>query len=386
MNLKKRINILLSMKQEGEYWDFKRQWYEEGKDGDLLHDIICMANNLSDNDGLIILGIDESMDFEIVGIQNDSNRKTTQNIVDFLKNKNFIGGIRPVVVVETVKFDQGDVDVIVVKNTTKTPYYLQKQYKGVFANQIYTRIQDTNTPKNSSADIDKVEYLWKKRFGLNLTPLGRLEKFIEDYQGWVNSSRGEQYKYYSLQPEYIIRYDDEDDFTAPDGYEYYLFSQSDYRPRFKNIRIYYHQTLLREMAGVSLDGGRYFSPCPEIGYFNIDNDDYDTIFYRYYIRNSFTYRLNDFFYKQEFTHDAKIAREKFLECILIFDEPFEKNLFEDFAKTNWVNRDNFKNKIHLPHIPKKLGDGYVENAYKKEYEDALILREMLTEFRTQRDE
>ena len=53
------ISQLINLKQEGRYWDFKRQWYSNNKKGDLLHDIICMANNLTDKDGLIIIGVDE---------------------------------------------------------------------------------------------------------------------------------------------------------------------------------------------------------------------------------------------------------------------------------------------------------------------------------------
>lgn len=48
------------MKQEGDHWDSKREWY--GNKTDLLHDIICMANNLSSQDGLIIIGVDEERD------------------------------------------------------------------------------------------------------------------------------------------------------------------------------------------------------------------------------------------------------------------------------------------------------------------------------------
>lgn len=43
---KEEILELISLKQEGSYWDFKKEWYEVGKQADLLHDIICMANNL----------------------------------------------------------------------------------------------------------------------------------------------------------------------------------------------------------------------------------------------------------------------------------------------------------------------------------------------------
>ena len=68
-----KIFELIQLKQEGEYWDFKRQWHENK--ADLLHDIICMANNLSDNDGYIIIGIDEEKDYSIRDVKLDENRK-----------------------------------------------------------------------------------------------------------------------------------------------------------------------------------------------------------------------------------------------------------------------------------------------------------------------
>ena len=51
---KEEILELISLKQEGAYWDFKKEWYEEGKQPDLLHDIICMSNNLENRDAYII--------------------------------------------------------------------------------------------------------------------------------------------------------------------------------------------------------------------------------------------------------------------------------------------------------------------------------------------
>ena len=48
-------------------------------------------------------------------------------------------------------------------------------------------------------------------------------------------------QYYKYSPEYIIEHFRCDD---RDGYEYYLFSQSDSRPRWYNINVKYHQTTL----------------------------------------------------------------------------------------------------------------------------------------------
>lgn len=90
-------------------------------------------------------------------------------IVDFMRNKRFAGGIRPRVMVETLQMESGSIDVIVIKNGYSTPYVLEESYRGVNANNIYTRVMDTNTPKNKTAEIIHVEYLWKKR--LLVTPL-----------------------------------------------------------------------------------------------------------------------------------------------------------------------------------------------------------------------
>lgn len=148
------IRRLISLRQEGEYWDFKKEWYQNKSD--FLHDIICMANNLSNHDGLIIIGVDEETDYSICDVTNDTNRRRTQDIVAFLREKKFAGGIRPTVYVQPLFLRKNEIDVIIIKNDRNTPYYLTEQYQGVFANNIYARIMDTNTPKNSSADINIV--------------------------------------------------------------------------------------------------------------------------------------------------------------------------------------------------------------------------------------
>ncbi len=171
MDLCSEIQYLLELKQEGAYWDFKQEWYTPDKDDtDLLHDIICLANNLENHDAYIIIGIEDKT-FNVLGVASDVNRKNTQMLVDFLKDKKFAGDIRPIVKVQTISINEKEIDIIVIKNTTNTPYYLKEKYKGVFANNIYTRIQDSNIAINRSADIDKIEYLWKKRFDLLQTPI-----------------------------------------------------------------------------------------------------------------------------------------------------------------------------------------------------------------------
>ena len=68
------IAKLISYQQEGDFWDFKKEWHKNKSD--LLHDIICMANNLDDRDAYIIIGVDEENNYSTVDISNDPNRES----------------------------------------------------------------------------------------------------------------------------------------------------------------------------------------------------------------------------------------------------------------------------------------------------------------------
>ena len=94
---KSEIKDLILLKQEGSYWDFKREWYSQDKKANLLHDIICMANNLSNRDAYIIIGVDEENDYSFSSVKTDPNRRNTQQLVDFIREKHFAGGVRPIV-------------------------------------------------------------------------------------------------------------------------------------------------------------------------------------------------------------------------------------------------------------------------------------------------
>ena len=52
---------------------------------------------------------------------------------------------------------------------------------------------DTNTPKNASADINVIEKLWKKRFGIDATALDRALLFLQKPYDWVDSDDGKKF-------------------------------------------------------------------------------------------------------------------------------------------------------------------------------------------------
>lgn len=371
---------LMNLRQEGGHWDFKKEWYKSDNKGkqDLLHDIICMSNNLDSRDAFIIIGVNEDDNYNLRDVSEDNGRKNTQNIVDFLKDKKFAGGLRPTVYVKSYQISGKTIDVIVILNDNNTPYYLTDNFQGIRANYIYTRIQDTNTPIDRSADIDKVEFLWRKRLGLTQTVLERFEIYLEDYENWNDGPYGEMQKYYKYFPEFTIEYMSAKD--GRDGYEYYLFSQTDSSPHWYDIQFKYHQTLLKELLGVALDGGRYFTPCPEIAGITLDKTkNYNWDFsYRHFTKGTFKYKLNEFFYLQE-SFSEEYSRMEFFEVVLLFETENERMEFEKFVRRNWDKRDMYLNNVYMPHIPNL--PNYKEGAFIEEYENALVLNKMLSEFR-----
>jgi len=255
------ILSLIVSHYEGAYWDFKIQWpTTEG--GSLLHDIICMANNLEDRDAYIIIGVKDKT-CEIEGISpDDKNRKNTQQLNNYLKDKPFAGNIRPLTEVKEIILDGKFVDVIVIKRNINTPFYLtcsKGEYSNLRPYHIYTRIQDSNTDKNSSADLDKTEILWRKRFGLNLTALERFDVIIKEKDKWkkspfiMNRTSYDEVWYHEIFPEFTIKISADESGKAQ---ELYMAECNDPTPCWINICICYHNTVLRFFKGVCLDGGR----------------------------------------------------------------------------------------------------------------------------------
>lgn len=338
------IESLIAMHQEGPYWDFKREWYGDNKDGDMLIDIICMANNLVDRDAYIIIGINEENDYAIQGVAQDTNRRNTQMLTDFIRGKKFAGDFRPVVTVEQVQLSEGLVDVIVVHNSTNTPYFLKEKCKGIFPNNIYVRLQDSNTPVDKSADYHHVEYLWKKRFGMLLSPIEHT-------------------------------YGSED---GRDGYVYYLFAQTDSRPHWSEIRIYYHQTVLAEMGGVILDGGRYFTATPDMDGISLTEYHSWDVSYRYMVKGKLNHLVHEFYYVDD-GDEVRHAHNEYEGCILIFEDEKEHQRFRIYAKENWDRKEEFANDIWIPHMEQL--PGYNMDAFREEYRNVQILRRMLEAFR-----
>ena len=123
-DLTSEIATLIQSHREDEWWDFKREHHHDK--ADLVHDIICMANSRADRDAYIIYGI-EDKSFNLIGVENDQNRRNQQGITDVLRSVGFAGSVRPRIEIQTVIIEQHEIDVLIIKNSFDVPYYLEKQ-------------------------------------------------------------------------------------------------------------------------------------------------------------------------------------------------------------------------------------------------------------------
>jgi len=148
----------INSKQEGSHYDFKQEWHSERKNGDLLHDILCLANNTTNADAYLIVGVTDS--YDVVGV---ADWRKSNDVYDFLRSKKFAGNHAPEIQPHKLYYMYHKIDVIEIKSSKNVPFYLDEKYRDVGV-QIYTRVGDTNTPKNERANYNDVEKLWRIHF------------------------------------------------------------------------------------------------------------------------------------------------------------------------------------------------------------------------------
>lgn len=341
--MEKEIEILISLKIEGGYWDFKREWHSNNPD--LLHDIICMANNIEDRDAYIIIGVTD--DGEIYGVE-EENRKNQQNIINFLRDAKFAGDRRPTVLVKTLLISEKEIDVLVIKNTMDTPYYLTDDYQGVYKGNIYTRIGDTNTPKNKTADVDKTEYLWKKRFGLNLPVFSLAKQLLNESENWIeryDEMSSTTTFHHKIRPEFtveIVDSLDEDKIKKPNFWFFYLYNASGvcFHPKiwFKNLCIKYHTTILYETEIISCDEGNYKTAHfknETLPQFKYDGGFNKGLVVAYLMLDSDEAYIHNFINGQFMVNDKSVYDKRDVdEVVLFFSDETEKTEFFDMVKAN----------------------------------------------------
>jgi len=233
-----------------------------------------------------------------------------------LSNCNFAGDNIPDVCVDTMNLNGKEIDVVTICNSFQVPYFLKnrsKRYNFLREGYIYTRIGDKNTPISENANIQQIEILWKKRLGLILPPLEQIISRLKNKFEWIENE-GTHYNMY--RPEFMLveAYDD-DEYNRLDC-EFYVYSQTNLNFKYKNLKIMFNQTILKEFQLVLLDSRVFKTPVPQWGYVGYDkygvNHKYT---YKYYLKDGIDYQLQQYYFDAENLEEMH-AKRKFDEIIL----------------------------------------------------------------------
>ncbi len=150
------IELIRSRKEDSLY-DFKQIPHKDNES--LLHDILCLSNNIENKDAYLIIGVGD--DYSVVGV---GDGWKSNNIFDFLKSLSFAGENMPEISVTDLYYTYKRIVLITCKSSKNVPFYLSKKYNGICDHHIYTRVGDTNTPKNGHASYTDIEKLWRIHF------------------------------------------------------------------------------------------------------------------------------------------------------------------------------------------------------------------------------
>jgi hypothetical protein len=350
-NIEEKIYKLISKKTEGDYWDFKQEWHKDNER--LLHDILCFANTVHDKDCYIIIGVSD--DGEIIGL-NDENRVKQVAILDLLSNTVFAGDNIPEIKVETIKIEDKEIDILTVFNSYSVPFYLKKKskrYSNIKEGYIYTRIGDKNTPISQNANMQQIEMLWKKRLGLTQPPLKQIVNRLKNKSEWVENN-GTHYNIYKPEFKLVEEYDD-DEYYRRSG-EFYVYSQTNSKFMYKNLKIMCNETVLDDFQLVILDSGRFKTPIPQWGYVGRDqwgiNHKYS---YKYYLRDSIAYELQEFFFDDEDMEEV-YAKRNLDEVVLYFENEEEKVSFESYVERNLTTLETYITDAEQVHFTVDTGN------------------------------
>ena len=342
-DLKNEILELIERHTEGEYWDFKQQWHSNNVD--LIHDIICMANSLANRDCYIIIGVEDET-YNVLGVSGEK-RKNQQNVINLLQQRpSWAGGYVPEVYVKTISIEDKEIDIVVIKQSDNTPFYLLEDYKKegqpIFKGAIYTRKGDTNTPKTETADLYDTELLWKRRFGLLYNPSQRAKFYLRDLDNWELVESEKINPDYTIYLAYENRNNTDDLIKNPNVFSknnmgvlcFYLFAfcNMSYHPHFfdnNKIVLYYKNIPLFSSNVECIDEGRTIMVPPELW-----ND-------AYYIKDDFRYLMLEFSFYHLCTVYSSEAKEMFWRVIPIYDNEEEYNVFTVYVKSNGFSRERF---------------------------------------------
>lgn len=345
----REIIKLIDKKSEGEYWDYKQEWHKDNER--LLIDILCFANTVHNKDCYLIIGVADNGN--IIGLTDESpNRKNQAAVLDLLSNSIFAGDYVPDISVETILVEGKEVDILTVFNSYNVPFYLKsktKKYHTIVDGYIYSRKGDRNTSISENSSMQQIELLWKKRLGILSPPLEQIVSRMRNKSEWQQLDN----VYYNIfNPDFkIVENWDEEEYRDCKR-EFYSYNQCNESIRYINLDILCRETVLKGFQVVILDSGRYRTPTPTWGFIHDPKYHIETLYsYKYILKDSITFAVQQFVYDED-SEEARIAKQRFDEVVLYFQnkqeqEEFHQSIESDTAVVERYINDAKLDKYHI---------------------------------------
>ena len=217
------------------------------------------------------------------------------NLQDFLRNKPFAQNFYPLTDVKRYTvYSPTDgknvkIDVIIIFNENNVPIYLNEDLEGepildkngkfvrnedgtkkrkqkIKQGLIYSRINDSNTPIDSSTNDAQMELLWKKRLGLDLNIFDRFKHCLKETNNWFYTETEDRPKYiYQMNPDFVVEEakDKREEYRA----HFVSWTQTlmNVRVDYRCIQLKYRGIVIKEYVATVMDGGSFIACDPKIG-------------------------------------------------------------------------------------------------------------------------
>lgn len=382
--LKDIVFRLIQLNYEDWYYDFKSDNQGEGSSKSffdvkiLLKDIICLANvvtpkdikrNYCKQDRYIIIGYDDKKnEYTNISLQTKENLKSN-NLINNLRDKKFIGGIIPNVYSSIIQIEQHELLVITIKDKPYKPYMLSENFKikdkcCLYAGTIYTRNGDSNSVKQQ--DITQIENMFRERLNVNGSVLEKLASYItnpEDWSKFPDKNFDSKHFYYEYDPLWEIEigsipneikntntvhmisnywnlYDMD---TNDSSLLYYDNGNVLEQCHYNKLKVYYNSQHIKDVDYLNVFGNRYPWYIFGIGDYDTINIDYPNgCYWSYLVKDSLSYNLMLFLIAVQFGYQE------------LRDQGFMKDM-----------RSKFKIPVFIDDIEKKFFKNYIANQLKR---------------------
>lgn len=367
--MKDSIRSLISSGKEGEYWDFKSEPHINK--ADLLHDIICLANSICKNDKYLIFGVtDPDSGCEIKGVDHIPDRRKQIDYINFLRDKKFVSERRPDIQLFTFDMKGKTIEVLKIFDTKFKPYYLTEEFscnntkkgqgkpKIVKPYHIYSRVLDTNTPIDRSADEYLVEKMWRERLGIDEEPLKKFNQLLNEFDNWERDFNNHEWAYHKVHAEYQLKYSG----TVSDNDQIYRFCYTNSNSKIGQVEFKFHSTVLNQINYVLVDETRITLPDP----------DKFTVYAGSNQIRVFYYDLSSF--KGAYLNQVTFGKFDFVETaandlFVLFKNLEEKESFEYFLASNYQQLDEIDSPSYINSLKQEIDQS--GNSYIYDIEDSI---------------